>query len=135
MAMLPDTSLWIALTRDRSPRVLKALVAPYIDDPESCLAEPIVFEILRSATDVEAVRLTRHFQLLPLLASPSDLWNRGVELGRACRRAGLSVGSIDLLIAAIATHHQAELVTFDADFKRIAEISTLRVKLLKYPKL
>jgi predicted nucleic acid-binding protein len=133
MATLPDTSLWIALTRARSPRVVKALVAPHIDDPDACLAEPIVFELLRGATDAEALQLSQHFQYLPLLASPANLWGLGAELGRACRRAGLTVGSIDLLIAALAIHHDAELVTFDTDFPGIAGVSGLRVKLLKFP--
>jgi predicted nucleic acid-binding protein len=133
MATLPDSSLWVALTRTRSPRALRALVATHIDDPQACLAEPIIFELLRSATDAEAIQLTQHFQSLPLLGSPEDLWSSGVELGRACRRTGLTPGSIDLLIATVAIHHDAELVTFDTDFPRIASVSKLRVKLLKYP--
>jgi predicted nucleic acid-binding protein len=40
---------------------------------------------------------------------------------------------MDLLIAAVAIHHGAELVTFDTDFRAIARMSTLRVKLLKRP--
>lgn len=133
MAILPDSSLWIALTRTRSPRTAKERVAPYVNHAESCLAEPVVFELLRSATDAETIQLTRYFETLPILASPANLWASGAELGRACRRKGLTAGSIDLLIAAIAIHHDAELVTFDADFARIAEISKLRVKVLQQP--
>jgi predicted nucleic acid-binding protein len=133
MATLIDTSLWIDLTRARSPRALKAFIAPYVNDPEACLAEPIVFEVLRSATDAEAQRLTRQFETMPLLASPVDLWSRGVELGRTCRRAGLIAGSLDLLIAAVALYHTAELVTFDAAFRKIGVLSGLRVSLLKKP--
>jgi predicted nucleic acid-binding protein len=77
--------------------------------------------------------LTQHFQTLPILASPDDLWTSGVALGRACRRAGLTAGSMDLLIAAVAIYHDAELVTFDADFQRIASVSALQVKFLKPP--
>ena len=58
MARVVDTSLWIDLTRARSPLALKKFIAPYIDDPESCLAEPIAFELLRSATVAEARQLT-----------------------------------------------------------------------------
>ena len=133
MARLLDTNLWIDLARTRSPRTLKAFIAPYVLDPQACLAEPIIFEVLRGATDVEARQLTEHFQTLPLLASPVDLWSSGVELGRACRRVGHTAGSIDLLIAVIAIHHQAELVTFDNDFQKIASVSDLRIKLLKRP--
>ena len=133
MARLLDTTLWIDLTRSRSPRALKRFVANYVDDPEACLAEPVVFEMLRSATDTGSSQLTRHFQSLPLLLNPPHLWSAGVELGRACRRVGVNAGSIDLLIAVVAIHHEAELVTFDGDFQQIASASDLQVKLLHRP--
>jgi predicted nucleic acid-binding protein len=133
MARLLDTNLWIDLTRTRSSRALKRFISPYVLDPQACLAEPIVFEVLRSASDAEALQLTQHFQTLPLLSSPSDLWSVGVDLGRACRRMGINAGSLDLLIAAVAIHHGAELITFDAGFEEIASASSLKVKLLKRP--
>jgi predicted nucleic acid-binding protein len=133
MATLLDTNLWIDLTRARSRRQLKTFIAPFVLDPQACLAEPVVFEVLRSATDAEVRQLTSHFRTLPLLASPPDLWSRGVELGRACRRIGLTAGSIDLLIAAVAIYHGAELLTFDNDFQRIASASALRIRLLNRP--
>lgn len=133
MAKLIDSSLWVDLTRARSPRALKAFIAPHVNDLEACLAEPIIFEVLRHATDDEAVHITRQFETMPLLASPADLWGRGIELGRAGRREGLTVGSIDLLIAAVAIYHSAELVTFDGDFQRLGDVTGLRVQLLKRP--
>jgi predicted nucleic acid-binding protein len=51
-------------------------------------------------------------------------------LGQKCREKGISAGSLDLLIASVAIHHQAELITFDEDFSAIARISTLNVTLL-----
>jgi predicted nucleic acid-binding protein len=41
MATLIDSSLWIDLSRARSPRTLKAFIAPYVNDPQACVAEPI----------------------------------------------------------------------------------------------
>jgi predicted nucleic acid-binding protein len=134
MASLIDSSLWIDLTRARSPRTLKAFIAPYVNDPQACLAEPIAFEVLRHATDAEAEKLTRQFETMPLLTSPLDLWSRAADLGRSCRRAGVNAGSLDLLIAAVALHHAAVLVTFDADFQEIGRITGMRVDLLKRPK-
>lgn len=134
MAMLIDTSLWIDLTRARSPRSLKAFIAPYVNAPDACLAEPVAFEVLRSATEAEAEQLTRHFETMPVLSTPSDLWSWGAELGRACRQAGVTVSSLDLLIAAVALHHQAQLVTFDSDFERIAKVTGLQIELLERPR-
>jgi len=40
---------------------------------------------------------------------------------------GFNAGSLDLLIAALSIHHDAELITFDADYLAIARVSKLRV--------
>ena len=60
----------------------------------------------------------------------------GVPLRRqrpGARLLALMAGSIDLLIAVVAIHHQAELVTFDSDFEQIAHVCDLQVKLLHRP--
>ena len=133
MPTLIDTSLWIDFTRTRSPRTLKRFIAPFILDPDAHLAEPITFEILRHATPAEAKQLTQQFQTLPTLATPSLLWSQAADLGQACRQKNITVRSLDLLIATIALHHSAEVVTFDDDFQKIAGVSNLQVKLLKRP--
>lgn len=135
MAKLIDTSLWIDLTRRRSPPTLKRFVADYIEDREACLAEPIVFEMLRHVSDAEAQLLARQFSSVPLLVTPLDLWARGAELGRACRGQGIHAGSLDLLIAAVAIWHRAELITFDEDFEKIAAATALKVTRLHRPQL
>jgi predicted nucleic acid-binding protein len=128
-----DASLWIDFTRARSLRALKDLIAPHILDPEACLAEPIEFEVLRYANDDEMKLLQAQFQTMPKLSTPSDLWREAALLGQRCRRKGVTVGSVDLLIASVALPHGAELVTFDADFEQIAAISPLRVARLQRP--
>jgi predicted nucleic acid-binding protein len=133
MARLVDASLWIDFTRARSPQHIKDFIAPYILDPEACLAEPVVFEVLRFANERETLRLQEQFQTMPMLSTPDDLWNEAVTLGQRCRRGGMTVGSLDLLIATVALHHGADLVTFDADFEQIAAVSTLHVTRLQRP--
>jgi predicted nucleic acid-binding protein len=133
MAQLIDTSLWIDLTRLRSPGALKAFVAPYINDPEADLADPITFELLRFATDAEASLLTQYFANVPKLSCPDDLWTLAAKLGQECRKTGITAGAIDLLISTVAIFHSAELVTFDEDFQLIAGASALKVKILKRP--
>jgi predicted nucleic acid-binding protein len=133
MARLLDTTLWVDLTRSKSPLSRRAFVVPYVSDSEARIAEPILFELLRSATDAEANLLTQYFGAIPQLSTPADLWSRASDLGRECRRNGISVGAIDLLIAQVALHHGAELVTFDSDFQRIAQVSGLQVQLLQRP--
>jgi predicted nucleic acid-binding protein len=133
VASLIDSSLWIDFTRARSPRNLKQFIAPYVLAPDVALAEPVVFEVLRYASDEEIVQLQEQFRLLPLLLTPSNLWTAAAELGRDCRKKGITPSALDLLISSIANHYAAELVTFDADFEPIASASILKVKLLQRP--
>jgi predicted nucleic acid-binding protein len=133
MTVLIDTSLWIDFTRARSPASLKQFIAPFILDPEAHLAEPVRFEMLRSARPDETRQLTAQFATLPLLSTPVDLWEQAIELGQACRQIGQTVLSLDLLVAVVALHHNALLVSFDADFETIAAVSDLRLQRLERP--
>lgn len=133
MARLIDSSLWIDLTRTKSPSFRKAFVAPHVLDPEARIAEPVIFEMVRNATAAEAQLLLGYFASIPELATPIDLWPRAAEIGQACRAAGITPRALDLLIAQVAIHHGAELVTFDSDFEKIARVSGLQVILLQQP--
>ena len=133
MTLLLDTSLWIDFTRNRSPAPLKQFIAPFVLDPQAHLAEPVRFEMLRSARPDETRQLKAQFDTLPTLSTPADLWQRAIDLGQACRQIGQTVLSLDLLVAAVALHHNALLVSFDADFEAIASVSELRLQRLERP--
>mgnify|MGYP002622247319 CR=1 FL=1 len=130
MALLIDSSLWVDFTRRKSPPALKSLIHPWIIDPAAALCEPVAFEVLRHANPDERPPLTAQFATLPLLATPPELWRQATRLGQDCRDGGFTAGSLDLLIAALAIHHQAELVTFDSDHVEIARHTPLKVRLL-----
>ncbi len=49
---------------------------------------------------------------LPLLPTPTHLWRDATRLGQQCRTAGFNAGSLDLIIAALAIHHDAELISY-----------------------
>jgi len=68
-----------------------------------------------------------------LLDTPADLWERAIALGQACRQIGRTVVSLDLMVAAMALHHNAMLVSFNADFEAIASVSALRMQRLERP--
>ncbi|MEO1004120.1 MAG: PIN domain-containing protein [Cyanobacteria bacterium J06638_7] len=129
MTLLLDTSLWIDFTRARSPAPLKQFIAPFVLDPEAHLAEPVLFEVLRSASPEEARWLEAQFGPLPCLPTPGDLWQRVIALGRACRQIGRTLASLDPLVAAVALHHNAVLLSFEA----IVSESELRLQRLQPP--
>ena len=98
-------------------------------NPAAHLAEPVPFAGLRVARTEEASVPEAQFDTLPLLPTPADLWQQATELGPACRRIGRTVLCFDLLLV----HHDAELVSFDADFDAIASVSALRLHRLTRP--
>ena len=134
MARLLDTNLWVDFVRARSSISVREFAAQFISDPQACIAEPIIFELLSSATEAEARLLIHQLETIPLLATPPDLWNIAAQLGRACRRQGESAGPLDLLIAATAIYHNAKLITFDSGFKAIEQVSSLQLELITRPK-
>jgi len=133
MALLLDTSLWIDFTRARTPLPVKQLIAPFVLDAETHLAEPVVFEVLRFAAPDEARQLEAQFATLPMLATPPELWRCATELGQACRAIGATIVSLDLVIAAVALVHGATLVSFDRDYEAIARVSALNLQLISRP--
>jgi predicted nucleic acid-binding protein len=130
MARLIETSLWVDFTRRKTPPERKAAIHPWILDPQACLCEPVAFEVLRHATAEERPQIEAQFTTLPLLETPPLLWRDATRLGQQCRDQGFTAGTLDLLIAALAIHHDAELITFDSDYTAISQASALRVTLI-----
>jgi predicted nucleic acid-binding protein len=133
MARLIDTSLWVDFTRPKSPAALKTFILPWLQDAQASLCEPVAFEVLRHATPAERTQLEAWFSTFPLLPTPRTLWRDAASLGQRCRAQGVNAGSLDLIIAAIASHHQAELITFDSDFTAIARITAQPTQVLARP--
>lgn len=130
MARLIEASLWIDFTRAKTPTARKLVIQPWILDPDACICEPVAFEVLRHATATERTQIEAQFATLPLLPTPPQIWRDAARLGQRCRDKGLNAGSLDLVIAAITIHHQAELVTGDADYAAIARIVPFSLQLL-----
>jgi predicted nucleic acid-binding protein len=130
MARLIETSLWIDFTRAKTPPARKLAIQPWILDPDACLCEPVAFEVLRHATAKESKFIEEQFDTLPLLPTPAALWRDAARLGRKCRDKGFNAGSLDLVIVALAMHHDAELITLDADYAGISRIVPFRLRLL-----
>ena len=134
MARLIDSNIWIDLARPKSSRELKACAFRIASSHGAALAEPVLFETLAYASEGEVRKMRALFDEYELLETPKDLWERATELGRKCSLQGEPAGQMDLLIATVAIHHDAEVVTFDAGMASISNHSKLRVTLLPRPK-
>ena len=63
--------------------------------------------------------MTPLLEALHQLAEPADLWTAAGDLGFVLARKGVTVKTLDLLIAAHALAHGAAVLTRDADFVAI----------------
>jgi predicted nucleic acid-binding protein len=117
--ILVDTSAWIAFFRDRGP--VAAIVARTLEDDEAALCGPVLTELRRGF--VSAAERSRTIPLLLAchqLSQPASLWHEAGDLGFALARKGVTVKSLDLLIAAYALTHSIPILTLDRDFQLIA---------------
>ena len=113
--ILVDTSAWIEFFRGRDPVATR--VDQLLESNDVAVCGPILTELrrgFRSAADRNRV--------LPLLdacqqlAQPGQLWVEAGELGFVLGRKGVSVKTLDLLIAAYALSHSVGVLTADRDF-------------------
>jgi len=67
------------------------------------------------------------FKALPFLIPGRSDYIEAADLRNQCRRSGVQVGTIDALLGALCVRRNLSLLTADADFKRMAEITPLAV--------
>jgi predicted nucleic acid-binding protein len=125
--ILVDSSVWIdffSSTPRAAGRELRGMIAKA--EPVA-LTGVVVTEVLQGLTrDIEQVE--------PYLGMWTMLEPRGFSTYRSAaaifrlgRSHGISLTTIDTLIAAIAMEHGASVFTLDQDFVRIAQLASLTV--------
>ncbi len=130
MTNVVDSSLWVDYFRKKTPAAIKAQVDAVIRGADVAICAPILFELLRAVSHKEGRKIEEFFATIPVLETPETLWVDSARLGQKCAEAGSLTPAIDLLIAQICIHHDVPVITFDADFKKIADVSPLRLNLL-----
>jgi len=125
--ILVDTSVWIDLF-GRSPGRAGLELERMIEESEPfALTGVIVTEILQG--------LRRDFQRTERYLSQWDMlepigfstYREASALSRLARSRGISLTTIDALIASIALENHANLFTLDQDFSHIAPFTPLRL--------
>jgi predicted nucleic acid-binding protein len=118
--ILVDTSAWIDFFRGKGPladRVDEALASN-----EATLCGPIVTELRRGLRNPSERR-----KVIPLLdgchllEDPDALWEEAGELGYVLARKGVTVKTMDLLIATYALSHDVPLLASDSDFSNMRD--------------
>jgi predicted nucleic acid-binding protein len=129
--LLVDTSVWsLALRRD-APQDLPEVdrLSTALGGGETVFATGLILqEILQGVAGPKARdQIVERFSVLPFLVPDRQDHIAAAELRNECRRAGVQIGTIDVLLARLCLRHDLELLTTDLDFERVAERAPLRI--------
>jgi predicted nucleic acid-binding protein len=126
---LIDSSAWIFVLGPKALPSLRGRVTELVLNNQAATAPPILFEILRGARTLrEAETLRSRLSSLHMVPFAEPDWSEAAEWGSQVARKGVTVKSMDLLIAFVARKHGLSLLHADADFDRVAKKVHLKVE-------
>jgi predicted nucleic acid-binding protein len=133
--ILVDTPVWsMALRRraddlaDAERRHTQALYR-IIDEGRAELLGPVRQELLSGLREEGQFRRLRNYlRDFPDTRVSMEDHEQAARASNQCRRAGISSSPVDMLLCAVATHHDWEIFTTDRDFVHYQ--SVLKIKLL-----
>ncbi len=121
--ILVDSSSWIHFLRPNGDPKVRSRVEAALTSGEACWCPLVRLELWNGAAGDRDRKSLRDFEdVLLELAIDDDVWAGAYELARRARSAGVSVPATDILIAACARRHGADLETADSDFERLAAL-------------
>jgi predicted nucleic acid-binding protein len=91
-----------------------------LDANEVALCGPVITELRRGLrSPAERTRVIPLLTGCHLLSDPPNLWEEAGDLGYALTRRGITVKTIDLLVATYALSHGVAVLTTDSDFEHM----------------
>lgn len=116
--ILIDTSAWVAFFRNQGATA--EAVDATLESGEAAICGPVITELRRGLRHTQRTKVLSLLAGCPMLEQPDELWVVAGDLGAHLARRGITVKTLDLLIATYAVASQVPLLTTDADFRPIA---------------
>ena len=118
--VLIDTSAWIASFRKTGNHELKEFMKQAVVSGLTVTSPIIILELLQGCWSVgERDALKIKLESLDILSITSSVWEQAYELGFSLRRKGLTIPTVDLIIAALAIENKSLLLHHDGHFEMI----------------
>jgi predicted nucleic acid-binding protein len=109
--ILVDTSAWIVSFKKARNHDLKEFVKQAIVSGHAVTSPIIILELLQGCRSIEERDSLRiKLESLDLLPITPAVWEQTYELGFSLRRRGLTIPTVDLIIAALALEHRTFLL-------------------------
>jgi predicted nucleic acid-binding protein len=103
---------------------VRARVERALQGGQACWCPIVRLELWNGAGGEREKKALRDFErLLPELGIDDDVWRGAYELARQARSGGMLIPATDLLIAACAKRHDADLEHSDSDFDQLGKLS------------
>ncbi len=129
--VLIDTSVWVLALRKDSPTRARLEVDQLLATARAATTELIVLELLGGTRSPREFReLKEDLESLVRLELTPRIWERAYRLNYDLRRAGLTLPTVDVLIAAIALENHCVLLHADRHFDQAARHCPLQVRSL-----
>ena len=124
MNLFVDTSVWsLALRRDENvDQLIIRRLRDALDGGEGVFTTGLVLQELLQGFRGPKARdaIIDRFASLPLLIPDRTDHVEAAELRNACRRNGIQVGTIDVLLAQLCVRHDLVMLSTDRDFMLMA---------------
>jgi predicted nucleic acid-binding protein len=118
--ILIDTSAWIASFKKTGNDELKEFMKQTIVSGLAVTAPVVILELLQGCRSVgERDALKIKLESLDILSITLPVWEQAYELGFSLRRKGLTIPTVDLIIAALAIENSSLLLHHDEHFEMI----------------
>ena len=123
--ILVDSSVWVDFFSSKPGRGGGELRRMIEESEPFALTGVVVAEVLQGLTR-DAGRIEEFLAQWEMLEPQGfESYRQAAAIYRAARARGVSLTTIDTLIAAVALEHGANVFTLDQDFSRIARITGL----------
>ena len=122
MSVLVDSSVWISAANPKNPEclVLRRLIK---SNELIYVARPIQVEVCQGArTEEQFHRLWESFFGFEFLDVTDRIWGMSTWNYLKCRKAGLTLGTLDCLIGTLAAENRTPLWTLDQSFTKMRSI-------------
>jgi predicted nucleic acid-binding protein len=131
MRILVDTSVWVDFFNGHPSAHAEMLTRLIREDADLVTCGLIVSEILQGLRQARSLlNIERHFRQMDWLSPKEpDTYLEAADLFRRLRERGITIRStIDCVIACLATHHDALILSKDRDLTLIVESNLLVIR-------
>lgn len=120
-----DTSVWITYFR-RMDSAIERNLDELIDSDLVAIVPPVRLELLLGCKKSQRPSLMKRINALHSLPIAENTWNLAEDLAMRQRESGVTLGVVDVLIAAATSEHQACLWSLEKDFAPLFKAQVVR---------